>query len=151
MKLRTGDASMPAPLSGRELCAATSGLSVNLLVADMQASLAFQRDVLGVKVVYSDTDFAALAGLGAQWCLHADHTYTDHPLHSIARAQDGRGAGAEIRLYGCDPDAAQAAAQRLEHVVLAGAMDKPDGLREVYLLDCDGYCWVPSVPCVPQD
>ena len=31
------------------------------------------------------------------------------------------------------------------YTVLAGAMDKPHGLREVYLLDQDGYLWVPGI------
>ena len=28
---------------------------------------------------------------------------------------------------------------------LAGAMDKPHGLREAFLIDADGYLWVPGV------
>ncbi len=31
-------------------------------------------------------------------------------------------------------------------MVLAGAMDKPHGLREAYILDDSGYLWVPDVP-----
>ena len=33
----------------------------------------------------------------------------------------------------------------LGHHVLAEAADKPHGLRESYILDPDGYCWVPAV------
>jgi hypothetical protein len=29
--------------------------------------------------------------------------------------------------------------------VLSEAADKPHGLRESYILDPDGYCWVPAV------
>jgi len=29
---------------------------------------------------------------------------------------------------------------------LAGALDKPHGLREAYIIDQDGYLWVPGVP-----
>ena len=29
-------------------------------------------------------------------------------------------------------------------------MDKPHGLREAYLVDVDGYVWVPDVPNVAQ-
>ena len=78
--------------------------------------------------------------------LHRDRTYHSHPLRGIAEAADGRGAGAELRLYGRDPDAAEAQARQIDAVVLAGAADKPHGLREAYLLDPDGYVWVPSVP-----
>jgi hypothetical protein len=31
--------------------------------------------------------------------------------------------------------------------VLAETQDKPHGLRECYLVDPDGYVWVPGVPC----
>ena len=78
--------------------------------------------------------------------LHADHTYLEHPLHPSLAADVPRGVGAELRLHGRDPDAAEAAARRLGCTVLAGTTDKPHGLREVYLLDADGYLWVPDVP-----
>jgi len=82
--------------------------------------------------------------------LHHDRTYRSHPLVGIAQGAEGRGAGAELRLYGRDPDAAEAAARAVEATlgghVLAGAADKPHGLREAYILDPDGYCWVPGVP-----
>ena len=98
------------------------------------------------EVVHADPDFAVLRGGGAEWMLHADHTYRDHPLHGSLSEDLPRGIGAEIRLYGRDPDAAEAAARRLDFTVLQGAMDKPHGLRETFLIDADGYLWVPGVP-----
>ena len=53
MKLRTSKPWMPAPEYGRSL----SGLTVNLLVRDIETALAFQRQVLGAEIVYSDPDF----------------------------------------------------------------------------------------------
>jgi hypothetical protein len=85
----------------------------------------------------------------AQWMLHADHTYDRHPVAQAAHALQGavgRGAGAELRLYGCDPDVAQARAQESGFTVLASVALKPHGMREVYIADADGYVWVPSVP-----
>lgn len=131
---------MPADAYGRSL----EGFGVNLLVADVAASVAFATEVLGATLVYGDPDFAVLRHDGAEWMLHADHAYDSHPLSGIARAAEGRGAGVELRLYGCDPDRAEVAARTAGHTVLAGAADKPHGLREVHLLDPDGYCWVPS-------
>ncbi len=58
---------------------------------------------------------------------------------------DARGAGVELRIYGCDPDQAEARARELGFTVLSGAMDKPHGLRECVILDDDGYAWVPAV------
>src|SRR5712692_5774601 len=105
MKLRTGDPWMTASDYGRSL----NALTINLLVRDMESALVFQREVLGAAVVYSDPDFAVLRAHGAEWMLHADHTYQEHPLKNIFAGVSPRGAGAELRLHGCDPDTADAA------------------------------------------
>ena len=139
---RTGTPWMPADDYGRGL----KGLGVNLLVHDVAASVKFTQTVLGAEPVYADTDFAVLRHGDAEWMLHADHTYEDNPLHGFVAGMEGRGAGAELRLHGCDPDKAEAAARAAGYTVLAGAADKPHGLREAYILDPDGYCWVPDVP-----
>jgi catechol 2,3-dioxygenase-like lactoylglutathione lyase family enzyme len=144
MKLRTGEPWMPAPDYGRSL----RGLSLNLLVRDVNAALPFYRDVLGAEVVYSDPDFAVLRYAAVEWMLHADHTYQEHPLAATLGAEQKRGIGAEIRLHDCDPDQAEAAARDLGFTVLVPATDKGHGLREVYLLDQDGYVWVPDTPLV---
>jgi predicted enzyme related to lactoylglutathione lyase len=122
------------------------GIGLNLLVADVEAAARFQAIVLGADVDYWDRDFAVLRAQGAVWMLHSDRSYRDHPLSGIALAAEGRGAGAELRLYGRDPDTAEAAARDLGGVVLAGAADKPHGVREAHILDPEGYCWVPTVP-----
>ena len=142
MKLRTGDAWMPADEYGKSL----KGLTLNLLVEDIGNALVFQRNVLGADVVYSDPDFAVLRGYGAEWILHADHTYARHPFRIAANAAGQRGAGAELRLHGCDPDKAEAAAVEHGFEVMASAANKPHGLREVFLVDADGYVWVPDRP-----
>lgn len=141
MKKRTGTPWKPAAEYSKEL----GGLTVNLLVRDMPRATAFAREVLQAVVVYEDPDFAALEAPGAKWCLHADHTYSDHPLSGSLAETEIRGIGAEIRLMGLDPDAAEARARAAGYHVLDGARDKPHGMREVYILDPDGYCWVPSV------
>lgn len=135
---------MPASDYGKSL----TGLSLNLLVVDIQKSVQFQTEVLGARVVYSDPDFALLEAHGSSWMLHADHTYNDHPLRASLRPELARGVGAEFRLHGCDPDRAEAAARNRGDPVLASTMDKPHGLREVYLIDPDGYLWVADIPNV---
>jgi catechol 2,3-dioxygenase-like lactoylglutathione lyase family enzyme len=114
-------------------------------VRDIARALPFHREVLGAVVVYSDADFAVLRHGEVEWMLHADHTYLDHPLHGHLAQDVPRGLGAELRLHGRDPDAAEAAARRLGFTVLASAVDKPHGLREAFLIDPDGYLWVPDV------
>jgi catechol 2,3-dioxygenase-like lactoylglutathione lyase family enzyme len=142
MKQATGAPWMPAPEYGRGL----SGLGVNLVVRDVTVALKFQVEVLGAEVVHADPDFAAVRGYGAEWMLHADHTYSNHPLKGSLDADLARGIGAELRLYGRDPDIAEARARELGFEVLAGALDKPHGLREAYIIDQDGYLWVPGLP-----
>ena len=141
MKLSTSQPWMAADDYGRGL----KGLGVNLLVRDVEAQRPFHREVLDADEVYADPDFAVYRRGTAEWMLHADHTYKDHPLHGSLDGNLARGIGAEIRLYGRDPDAAEAAARRLDCTVLQGAMDKPHGLRECFIIDPDGYLWVPGV------
>jgi predicted enzyme related to lactoylglutathione lyase len=127
------------------------GIGLNLLVSDVEAAARFQARVLDVSVDYWDRDFAILRGQQSVWMLHSDRSYRDHPLGGIARAAEGRGAGAELRLYGRDPDAAEAVARASGGIVLASAADKPHGVREAYILDPEGYCWVPTVPKPDSD
>ncbi len=143
MKLRTGEPWMSAPQYGHSL----EGLTLNLLVQDIPKALDFQTRVLTVEVVYSDADIAVLRGFGTEWMLHADHTYHENPLYDCVSGSDSRGGGVEIRLHGCDPDQAEQRARNCGYTVLAPTQDKPHGLRECYLIDCDGYVWVPDVKC----
>jgi len=144
MKLREGDAWMLADDYGRSL----KGLGINLLVENIERAVAFQTSVLAAEVVYADPDFAVLHGYGAEWMLHADHTYNDHEFYGSLRPDTARGIGVELRLHGCDPDAAEARAREAGYTVMVGSMDKQHGLREAYLVDVDGYVWVPDVPNV---
>lgn len=122
------------------------GLGVNLLVRDVETALRWQQAVLDASVRYWDRDFAILEAQGAVWMLHHDRTYRAHPMGGIAAAAEGRGAGAELRLYGRDPDEAAQAAEAVGGIVLMAAEDKPHGVREAYLIDPEGYVWVPTTP-----
>ena len=141
-KRRVGVPWMSAVDYGRSL----RGMSINLLVYDIKRAVEFQTEVLGAVAVYSDPDFAVMKGFGAEWMLHADHTYSNHPLGGSLNGSLARGVGIELRLHGCDPDAAQERARARGEIILAEATDKPHGLREAYLIDPDGYIWVPDVP-----
>lgn len=132
---------MSAPEYGRSL----RGFGVNLLVRDVARSCAYLVEVLNLEQVYANADFAVLRHAGHDIMLHADGTYGEHPLLSLTGDGAIRGAGAELRLYGLDPDAAEARARARGDMVLAAAADKPHGLRECYLADGDGYVWVPSL------
>jgi catechol 2,3-dioxygenase-like lactoylglutathione lyase family enzyme len=141
---RTDNSWLPADDYGRQM----PTFSVNLLVRDVQASLPFYRDVLGAKVHYADEDFAALNLAGAEFMLHSDHTYDHHPLHQrIANTPAGqRGSGAELRVMGIDPDAAESRAKSANATIIQPAADYPHGWRDVILADRDGYTWAVGLP-----
>ena len=132
-------------MSARDYGRSLKALTINLLVRNIDNALQFQREVLRAEVVYSDPDFAVVRGCGSEWMLHADHSYQGHAMETVLKGADQRGAGAELRLHGRDPDEAETVARRLGFTVLVEATDKPHGLREAYLVDADGYVWVPDV------
>lgn len=142
-KLRTGEPWRPAADYGRSL----SGLSVNLIVRDVARSLPFYGEVLGLRVLYSDPDFAALEGPNEmRLMLHADHTYEGMPWFSRLRRGEPRGLGAEIRLFGLDPDAAERRAHEHGARVLVATRDWPHGWRDCLLEDPDGYVFAVGTP-----
>jgi hypothetical protein len=133
---------IPAPAFGHSLRA----VSVNLLVRDVLAEVAFLTQVFALTAHRSSADFALLLHAGQPIQLHADHTYGAHPLLGLLPEAPPRGAGIELRLHEADPDlAAQAAAQFPDAVILQPPADKPaHGLREAVILCPNGYAWVPS-------
>ena len=140
---RTGVPWMPAPDFARTL----TGLTVNLLVRDVAASLPFYTEVLGLIVLYSDEDFAALEGPG-RWhmMLHADHTLDHSPAEMARLADPGkRGAGAEIRILGLDPDQVEARARARGFTVNVATNTFPHGWRECRLEDANGYMFAVGV------
>jgi|SRR5215813_8958492 len=136
-KKRTGDPWMPSDAYGRSL----PTLTLNLLVREVARSVFFYREVLGAEVRYSDPDFAAMRMSGVDFMLHADHTYEDHPWLAALKRGDVRGLGAELRLFGIDPDAAAARAPAAGGKVLAAPSNKAHGWRESWIADPDGYVW----------
>lgn len=134
---------MAAPDYGQSL----AGFTINLLSTDLARALIFQRDVLQAEILHHDEDLLILRGYHGNWMVHADHTYDNHPLLEDTRQQTRRGAGVELRLHGCDPDGAAERAQQYGFDLLDGPRDQPDhGLREVHIIDADGYVWVPDIP-----
>jgi len=123
-----------------------SGLSVNLIVRDVARSVPFYRDVLDLRLLYSDEDFAAFEREGVKLQLHADHTYAQMPWAPRLGDGSARGLGAEIRMLGLDPDAAEARAREAGFSVLVPVRDWPHGWRDCVLEDPDGYTFAVGVP-----
>lgn len=142
---RTGDSWMPPDDYGRTL----PFFTVNLLVSDLAKSAAFYTNVLGAKLVYADPDFAAMRLQDLEFMLHADHAYDRHPWHKRLVSGEGRGLGAELRLFHTDPDALELRARQQGAEILQTSQDKPHGWRDVIVADPDGYAWAVGVP-VPK-
>jgi len=97
-----------------------------------------------MKVHRDKQDFAVVQSGRTYFQIHADHTYHSNPLLSLLPQDSARGAGIELRLYEIDPDECEVRARELDFIILKKSEDRPHGLRECYILDNDGYCWVPS-------
>jgi len=139
---RTKEPWMRADDFGRSL---PRGIGINLLVTEIAPTEELLRLVLGANTIHADEDFAAIELLGSVLMLHADHSYLDHEMTGVTAGVEIRGAGIEIRVYGADPDRAEASARQLGHTILAASMDKPHGLRECHIVGPDGYIFVPSL------
>ncbi|MCH7580072.1 MAG: hypothetical protein IIB22_07505, partial [Chloroflexi bacterium] len=106
-KKRQGEPWMSAAEYGRRL----PQFCVNLIVRDIPRSISFYTNVLDAAIHYFDADFAAIRVLDQELMLHADHTYDGHPWFGGLSDDNDRGLGAEMRLFGVDPDAVEAKAK----------------------------------------
>lgn len=131
-----------APEFGRSL----SGLGLNLLVRDVPGHARFLEQVFGMQAHRVSRDFAIIVYHQQLLQLHADVTYHSNPMLSLLPEAGPRGSGAELRLFQTDPDIAAERAAEAGGVILQPPTDKPHGLREAYIMDPDGYVWVPSTP-----
>jgi catechol 2,3-dioxygenase-like lactoylglutathione lyase family enzyme len=140
-----------AEIDAESLGRSLTGFGINLLVSDVPRCAEFLSAVLEFEVLRQSQDFAILRHRDTIYQLHGDHTYSENPLPSLVPESGPRGGGVELRIYHVDPDAAEARARAAGAMVLQASADKPHGLRECFLLDPDGYCWVPSVPKQARD
>ena len=150
------DADMPdtmpdsmAEMEADEVGRALRGFGLNLLCKQVRPLAVSIAAVLDMRVIRANDDYAIIAGppLASSLIiqLHADLTYHANPLPSLLPEAGARGAGAEFRLFGIDPDVTAARATTAGWHVLQAPANKPHGLRETFLLDLEGYCWVPGV------
>ena len=122
------------------------GLGLNIVVRDVRNTAAFLETLFGMGIHRLSADFAIVTYGDAVFQLHSDGTYASNPLLALLPENPPRGAGIELRLYDSDPEAAAARAEAAGGTILQPPTDKPHGLREAYILDPDGYVWVPSRP-----
>ena len=121
----------------------------NLLVTDMARSLAFYRDVLGLRVVVlvgadrsllpdgdgADAVFATLEGVDGQLMLQTAASLADD-LPAFTADQQPQASGT-LYFRGVDPDIV--AGKVTPEQVVKGPLVQWYGMRELYLRDPDGY------------
>ncbi len=116
--------------------------TVHLVVRDLERSARFYMQVLTAELLFRNQDVVALRLLGVVFRLCADHNYDQHPWRRLLKDRlRKRGTGAELRLFGMDPDELERRARRHHAAVLKKAWDTPQGWREVSIADPDGYLW----------
>ena len=139
------------------------GFGVNLLVRDAQIYADSLSRVLGIEVIRAEEAFALIAipshdhgndrkkrdhvAISHLIQVHADFTYHNNPYQHHLPEADARGIGVELHLFDTNPDEVVALADAdPDWTVLQSPTDKPHGVREAYLFDMHGYCWVVSTP-----
>ncbi|XDZ66943.1 glyoxalase [Alphaproteobacteria bacterium LSUCC0684] len=128
------------------------GMGINILCPAPLVYAPSLARVMGLELIRVDAFFALLSwasppDITSLIQIHADNTYASNPYHAFLGEGQVRGLGVELRLYAVDPDAAATRAEAEEGwTVLQHATDKEHGIREAFILDPLGYCWVPSLP-----
>ena len=64
---------------------------------------------------------------------------------NIIKNSNPKGIGIELRVIGCDPDRAEERARNENYIILSNSMNKVHDMRECYIFDNYGFCWVPSI------
>ena len=131
-------------MSGADYGRTLTGLDFNLIVSDISRAIHFATQVLSAEVFFRTDVFAAMKLGGADFMFHIPSSYRGNELHATLVSDAPRGVGVELRCYHTDPDVAETRARDHGFTVLAGALDKPHGLRECMIMDDDGYVWIPS-------
>ena len=131
-------------MSGADYGRSLTGLGFNLIVNDLERAIHFATQVIQAEVFFRTDVFAAMTLSGQHFMFHINDSYRGNELHATLVSDAPRGVGIELRCYHTDPDAAEAHARAAGYTVLAGALDKPHGLRECMILDEDGFVWIPS-------
>lgn len=132
-------------VSAAEFGRALTGVGVNLLSRDVRGLVAFFEHVFALSAHRVSDDFAIIRHGSALIQLHGDQTFGAHPLLSLVPETPPRGGGAQVYLFGIDPDVSCRRAEDKGHHVIETPRDKPHGLREATILSPDGYAFSPAI------
>ncbi|MEX3017405.1 VOC family protein [Gymnodinialimonas hymeniacidonis] len=133
-------------ISAEDFGRTLTGVGLNLLTRDVRALAAFLTVTFGLTAHRLSDDFAIIRHGDALIQLHADGTYHSNPLPQLIPENPPRGGGAQLYLFGIDPDMAVQRAEKLGHHVIEPPANKPHGLREATILSPEGYAFSPAIP-----
>ena len=132
-------------VSAAEFGRSLAGVGLNLLSPDVEALARFLETAFGLTVRRLSADFAMVFHGDAVFQLHSDGTFGAHPVLGLVPETPPRGGGAQVYLFGIDPDEAVRRAEAAGGTVIEQPADKPHGLREATILSPEGYAFSPAV------
>jgi lactoylglutathione lyase len=108
-----------------------------LFVSDIEGSVRFYRDVLGVPFRFANETYAEFATEGAKFALYARHALPDL-IGAQAPAGPVPWPQGEVAFFVEDPDGDYERLRRAGVTVLAPPTDRPWGERTLHIADPDG-------------
>ncbi|HEV3473847.1 MAG TPA: VOC family protein, partial [Actinomycetota bacterium] len=108
---------------------------VILYVGDLEASISFYRDVLGVPFRFAEHGYAEFATQGTKFALFERQRLPD----LIGRHTRPGGPDAEVAFLVDDVDAWAGRLRDAEVTILTGPVDRPWGHRTLHVADPDGH------------
>jgi len=108
---------------------------VILFVSDLEASVRFYRDQLGVPLKFVDRGYAEFVTVGARLGLFDPTGLID----LIGRARPAPGPGTEVLFLVDDVDREADRLRESGATILSGPVDRPWGHRTVHVADPDGH------------
>jgi lactoylglutathione lyase len=104
-------------------------------VKDLEGSIAFYRDVVGLPFKFAESGYAEFITEGAKFALYEKARLPG----LIGREASGGGPSAEVAFVVEDVDAEARRLGKLKIEILSGPVDRPWGHRTLHFLDPDGH------------
>jgi catechol 2,3-dioxygenase-like lactoylglutathione lyase family enzyme len=123
--------------------------AINLIVADLERSKAFFRDVFRLHLQHEDEDTAMFRFADMYVFLQRGAAHRDAPAGDVlSLAQKGVG---QFVIFVDDVDAVHAELDHAQVATISGPADRDWGMRTLTLADPGGYTWeitqeLPSAP-----
>jgi lactoylglutathione lyase len=108
-----------------------------LFAADLERSIRFYRDVLGIPLRFSTESYAEFETEGAKFALYA-RAHLPELIGQEAPADRAPWPQAEIAFFVEDPDAEHDRLRDASVAILAQPTDRPWGERTLHVSDADG-------------